>query len=151
MREMPSHTRPSNPEAGSESSDPPRRPLTITRRNGTNGFNGCLRLPGRPSAWLRGRHVAVNASYSLLVLPVSGVPAAELTGRIPSHSCPRMGTVRVSLRIAIARAVRVSVRHTSPAGASSGVQLYRTLDATPACSCSHDDEDTPIVEDTSAG
>ena len=41
VREMPSHTRPSNPGAGSESSDPPRRPLTITRRNGTNGFNGC--------------------------------------------------------------------------------------------------------------
>ena len=62
VREMPSHTRPSNPEAGSESSDPPRRPLTITRRNGTNGFNGCpsdsegLQKLGRRGQGYGGRH-----------------------------------------------------------------------------------------------
>ena len=70
VREMPSHTRPSNPEAGSESSDPPRRPLTITRRNGTNGFNGChgdtvsLRKLGRRGQGYGGRHAAApNASW----------------------------------------------------------------------------------------
>ena len=69
VREMPSHTRPSNPEAGSESSDPPRRPLTITRRNGTNGFNGChgdsegLRKLGWRGQGYGGRHAAApNAS-----------------------------------------------------------------------------------------
>ena len=62
VREMPSHTRPSNPGAGSESSNPPRRPLTITRRNGTNGFNGChgesvsLRKLGRPGEGCEGRY-----------------------------------------------------------------------------------------------
>ena len=62
VREMPSHTRPSNPGAGSESSNPPRRPLTITRRNGTNGFNGCpsesvsLRKLGRPGKGCEGRY-----------------------------------------------------------------------------------------------
>ena len=69
VREMPSHTRPSNPEAGSESSDPPRRPLTITRRNGTNGFNGCpsdsegLRKLGRRGQGYGGWHAAAPNAF----------------------------------------------------------------------------------------
>ena len=76
VREMPSHTRPSNPEAGSESSDPPRRPLTITRRNGTNGFNGCHGENGSPQG-LHGRPVN-SAGVSMLQPPTRPVFGASV-------------------------------------------------------------------------
>ena len=114
VREMPSHTRPSNPEAGSESSDPPRRPLTITRRNGTNGFNGChgdsegLRKLGRRGQGYGGRHAAAPDASQVETgsapegrsgrrqMRLAAMPAAELqeTGRIPPnahHSMPEDG------------------------------------------------------------
>ena len=89
VREMPSHTRPSNPEAGSESSDPPRRPLTITRRNGTNGFNGChgdtvsLRKLGRPR--LRGADLLASVLQALGDYEVGlwrWVPCSERESRL---------------------------------------------------------------------